>query len=331
MIRSNANPTMLPGEAVVRTVLGDLPASGLGVCDAHEHVIIHSAFIEDCFPAFVLDDVDAACVDVEEYRKAGGGWIVDTMPTGAGRDGVMLREVARRTGVPIVCPTGVHLATYYPPDHPMLKMDREALRELFIREITVGVDDGEGIADLRAGVIKVAGGEHRLNAHQKEVFIAAAQAQARTGCPIITHCEKGTAGLEQVHLLVRHGADASKVVLSHCDKINDPDYHRDLLDTGVCLSYDQHFRQLTRGEPCATVDLIAALAPEYPGQLVVGMDIARRRNWHGHGGEPGLAWLVTHLPKMLTDAGLEDVLRQNILIDNARSAFSISPKQAISR
>ncbi|MEZ6190969.1 MAG: hypothetical protein R3C45_06705 [Phycisphaerales bacterium] len=313
-------------QPVVRTVLGDIPAETLGICDAHEHVIIRGEFIAELFPEFLLDDADAACVDLREFHAAGGSWIVDTMPTGAGRDALMLRGVARQTRVPIVCPTGVHLPIYYPPDHPILKMDRGALTELFIREITAGIDDGNGIADILAGVIKVAGGENHLTAFQKETFIAAAQAQSRTGCPIITHCENGTAGLEQAALLERHGADLAHVVLSHCDKVNDLSYHRDLLSTGVRLEYDQHFRQIARGETCATAKLIVELAPLFPNQIMVGMDIARRNNWRGYGGRPGLAWLVTHLPTLLTDAGLNDALLQNILVRNAQTAFAMCPK-----
>lgn len=314
-------------DPIIRTVLGDLSANKLGICGAHEHIIIDNFYIEDCFPEFFLNDVSAACVDMEAFRDAGGGWVVDTMPTGAGRNVAKLHEVAERTGIPIVCPTGVHLAMYYPPDHPLLKMDRRALTELFIREVTVGVDDGEGISDIRAGVIKVAGGEDHLNTFQQEVFIAAAQAQARTGCPIITHCEKGTAGLKQAALLERHGADLSRVVLSHCDRVNDLSYHRDLLATGVRLEYDQHFRQITRGEPCHTVKLLAALADDYPDQLVVGMDIARRRNWQGYGGEPGLAWLATALPALLANAGLDQPIIDGIMLRNARAAYAMRAPQ----
>lgn len=317
-----------PDEPFVRTVLGDLPAGSLGTCDAHEHVIICGEYIADQFPNFLLDNTDVACVDVREFRTAGGGWIVDTMPTGAGRDAESLRAVAKHTGVPIVCPTGVHLAIYYPPSHPLLGMDRDALAELFVREITAGVDDGNGETDIRAGVIKVAGGENRLDEYQQEVFIAAARAQAETGCPIITHCENGSAGLEQAGLLERQGADLSRVVLSHCDMVNDPPYHRELLSTGVRLEYDQHFRQLERGERCATAELIAELAPDFPDQIVVGMDIARLRCWHGHGGGPGLAWLVTHLPSLLTSAGLDVALLERVLTHNARKVFAMGASGA---
>jgi hypothetical protein len=48
------------------------------------------------------------------------------------------------------------------------------------------------------------------------------------------------------------------------------------------LEYDHHFRSYLKDRTCPTADLIAALAPEFPDQIVVGMDLARRSYWHGH-------------------------------------------------
>ena len=64
----------------VRTILGDVPTDGLRRCGAHEHVIIDAPHIAEKHPDFLLDDIDAACVDLREFRDAGGGWVIDTMP-----------------------------------------------------------------------------------------------------------------------------------------------------------------------------------------------------------------------------------------------------------
>ena len=70
-------------------------------------------------------------MDLREFRDAGGGWVIDTMPTGAGRRARKLAAASQQSGVHIVCPTGLHLPLYYPPDHPMLSMDQEELAEVF--------------------------------------------------------------------------------------------------------------------------------------------------------------------------------------------------------
>jgi 5-phospho-D-xylono-1,4-lactonase len=70
--------------------------------------------------------------------------------------------------------------------------------------------------------------------------------------------------------------------------------------------------------------LIATLAPEFPDQIVVGMDLARRSYWHSHGGKPGLVWLLTVLPTLLRERGVNDELIERILILNPRRAFAFA-------
>ena len=310
----------------MRTVVGDLPATNaLGVCDAHEHVVMHGGWLAEHFPEHVLADLDQTLVDLRGFRAAGGGWIVDSMPTGAGRDAALLAQASARSGVPIVCPTGVHQARYYPPKHPLLSLDRDRLVELFVGEITTGIDDGAGAPDFRAGVIKVASSGEWLTSQEKERFVAAALAQQQTGCPILTHTAGGRDAYEQVAVLLGNGAAPSQVVLSHCDKNADASYHRELLEAGVCLEYDQHFRQLSREECCVAVDLIVELVDDFPHQLLVGMDMARQSYWRGYGGRPGLAWLLTDLLPMLRRAGVSDRQIANISVENAVRAYAFRP------
>ena len=95
----------------VRTLLGDLPTDGsLGVCDAHEHVIMHGDWLDGHFSEFVLADLDQTLQDMCGFRAAGGGWIVDSMPTGAGRDAALLAQAAAMEPdsdrLPDRCPSG---------------------------------------------------------------------------------------------------------------------------------------------------------------------------------------------------------------------------------
>ncbi len=141
---------------VIRSILGDLAAmASLGRCDAHEHVALAGTFIAERFPEFLLDDVDASADELRAFASAGGGWVVDSMPTGPGRAPGLLAEVSRASGVPIVMATGLHLSIYHKTDDPLLSLDREGFAELFTREVEVGIDG------VRCGVIKVAGGAGR--------------------------------------------------------------------------------------------------------------------------------------------------------------------------
>src|ERR1700743_3038025 len=67
----------------LRAVLGDIPAGDAGVTYAHEHIIIDPGFATFTNPDFLLDSVSKACLDVEEWKAAGGRTIIDSMPCGA--------------------------------------------------------------------------------------------------------------------------------------------------------------------------------------------------------------------------------------------------------
>ena len=304
----------------VRCILGDLPATpDLGRCDAHEHVVLGGPFIREVHPDFDLSDLDAAIDELTVYKHAGGGWIVDAMPTCCSRRPGDLAKVSRRSGVPIVMSTGRHLAQYYPDGDPHVTLGRDELFQLMVNEIEVGVDG------YRCGLIKVAGSAGRFSDSERDAFIAAARAQQATGCPIMTHTEADADGVwDQVNTLIDHGAEPGKVVLSHLDKNTDLSLHLDVLQAGVRLEYDQHFRRLSRGDTRgpSPFDLIAKVVEAYPDEVMLGMDLARRSYWTQRGGSPGLAWLLTDLPSGLAQSGLTARQIDRLFIDNAIDAFS---------
>jgi len=304
----------------IRFTKGDLPATpSLGRCDAHEHLALGGPFIAQEHPELDLSDSDATVRELANFVQAGGGWVVDAMPTCCSRRPRELADLSRRSGVPIVMSTGRHLEQYYPAGDTHVTLDRDALRDLMIREIEQGVDG------CRCGLIKVAGGAGRLSDLERDAFIAAAQAQQATGCPIMTHTEADPQGVwDQVHTLIDHGADPSKVVLSHLDKNTDVAFHHDVLQAGVRLEYDQHFRRLQRGDAREPdpFDLITQSVEAFADSILLGMDLARRSYWSERGGSPGLTWLLKDLPAGLVQSGLRTQQIDRLMINNAIAAFS---------
>ena len=149
----------------LRTVLGDISADAADVCYAHEHLIIDHSFTTFTNPEFLLDSVDAACIDIAEFARAGGKTLIDSMPCGGGRNVRKLAEIAQNTGTNIVCPTGVHLALYYAPGHCSSRLDAQQLARLFIDEIEQGIDYAR-VADIRH-VAVVADVEREVHGRQQ--------------------------------------------------------------------------------------------------------------------------------------------------------------------
>ncbi len=316
----------------VRTVLGDIAPESLGVCYAHEHIVIDESHTTEKTPDFLLNDVERIVAELAQFVAAGGRSMVDSMPGGgAGRNVRLLAEVSGRSGVQIVCPTGLHLPRYYPRGHWSSRLGAEAMADLFIDEIELGIDfnDLAGPAiqrsGHRAGVIKVAMDEDVPSVRERAIFAAACIAQRRTGAPILTHTEQGRGALEQIELLQTGGADLHHVVLSHCDRRYDVESHRRILRSGVRVEYDSAFRW--KKPPNHTLDLVVALIEEFPGQIMLGMDAARRGYWSSFGGSPGLAYLLTDFSVELRRAGVSDEALHRMFVVNPRDAYQFSTRE----
>ena len=314
----------------IRTVLGDIAPTALGVCYAHEHIILEQSYVTEKTPDFLLNDVDKCVGELQAFFAAAGRAMVDSMPAAAGRNVVKLAAASHRSAVHIICPTGLHLAKYYPGGHWSQRLTAEQLADLFIADIELGVDANDYAGPFvertshRAGVIKIAGGLEHLSTHETKVFTAAAMAHRATGCPILTHTEQGTAALEQVRLLTDMGVHLRHVCLSHTDRKPDLIYHREILSTGVRIEFDSAFRW-KHDQPNHTLQLITNLLPDFSDQIMLGMDAARRTYWRAYGGEPGLTFLLDTFSPRLEAAGITRTLLDKVFLSTPADCFQFLP------
>jgi phosphotriesterase-related protein len=315
--------------SIIRTVLDDIDASTLGVCYAHEHIVIDHSFVTQLYPDFLLEDATKIAEELRKFHRAGGRAMVDSMPCGGGRNVTKLADVSRQSGVHILCPTGLHQAKYYPHGHWVARVSVEQLAQIFIDEIEQGIDanDTNG-PDLqrtahRAGLIKVASEFNEIGSREQKVFEAAAIAHNKTGAPILTHTEQGTAAMMQIDLFERFGVEPSSVVISHLDRKPDPVYHREVLARGVFLEYDSAFRWKTQDNPTRNL-LIELTQSGFLNQLMLGMDAARSSYWLAFGGSPGLTFLLDTFSQELRESGFTDRDLRSIFIDNPARAYALS-------
>jgi phosphotriesterase-related protein len=171
-------------------------------------------------------------------------------------------------------------------------------------------------------VVKVAGSTDGPSPRDRRIFEAAALAVARTGTPLLTHCEGGTGGLAQLELLERLGVPPGRVILSHTDKVVDRGYHRELLATGAFVVYDQGIRS-----PEGTARLVRWMVEDgHAGRLLLGTDGARRSLWTVLGGAPGLAALRTQLGERLAGE-LGPAVMDRIWVANPAKALELRPEE----
>lgn len=282
----------------IRTVLGDILPEQAGITYAHEHLVIEESFPTKGNPDFLLNDIDKIASELSEVYRVGGRTMVDTMPANAGRNVLKLAEVSRRTGIQIIAPTGIHLEIYYPENHWRYQYTEDQLTRLFVADVVKGVDAHDYHGPLvertphKAGMVKLATGDEPFTPHQEMIFRAVVNTHLETGVPILTHTNAGRHALAQAEFFDKLGADLSHVVISHVDRCGEVAYHRALLQTGVRVEFDSAFRWKA-GQENQTYRLLEILLPEFPDQIMAGMDAARHTYWKSYGGAPGLTYLLT--------------------------------------
>jgi len=316
----------------VRTALGDVDAGDIGITYAHEHLVIDGGRPVELSPDFLLADVDRLARELADARAAGLRTAIDAMPIDCGRNPAKLAELSLRTGVYLVASTGLHHERFYGPSHWSLRATDDELADLFVADIVDGVDarDYSGPivqrTTVRAGLVKVAGSEGGPSSRDARAFRAAAAAHARTGVPILTHCENGTGGPEQLRLLADNGVEARHVALSHVDKVVDRAYHRELFAAGAFVVYDGAFRWGDR--PNGTLQLLEwAVADGHADHLLLGMDAARQGYYRAFGGEPGLTYLLGQFSGAMDARGINARLRHRFFVDNPARAFAFAEGQ----
>lgn len=317
----------------VRTVLGDIDPADLGVTYAHEHLVVDGGRPIQLFPDFRLDSVEDAVAELAPARALGLRAVVDAMPADCGRSATKLAAISRASGIHVIAPTGLHHERYYHDRHWSAVLGADEIAGLFVADVEDGIDAHDYAGPVvrrtphRAGVIKIAGDVDRLTAIQERVFAAAAATHARTGVPVLTHCEGGTAAPLQARFLADRGVRPGSVVLSHTDKVVDRAYQREIFATGATVEYDQGFRWPPDGENGTLTLLGWAFEDGFGERVVLGMDAARRGYWAVHGGSPGMAWLLGPFAAAMAARGVGPAEQAQLFVANPARAFAFASRE----
>ncbi len=220
---------------MIETALGPIPDSDLGVTLAHEHVLVSMGADNHHYP-WLFDWEKTKTKIVREFSEAKSGGIdtvIDLTTPDLGRDVEFFAEVSKASGVNVIVATGIWLD----PPRSFLGRDPDAIADIFVREIEVGIGD----TGIKAGVIKVANDTQGVTPEGELILRGAARALKRTGCPISTHqWAPDQVGRRQVEIFQEEGAPMDRVCIGHSADTTDVAYLESLLDTGVYLSMDRY-------------------------------------------------------------------------------------------
>lgn len=307
---------------VLRTVLGDVDPSEIGITLPHEHVLCDSsawfsepidaegALLAEAEPTlenlwwmrqhpnsnrFVLylDDVDVAVRELDAFAKLGGRTVVDLSCVGLGGQPEQLAVVSRRTGLNVVLGTGFYVDASLDDDIRSATVDE--LTEHMIRDLTEGIGD----TGIRAGIIGEIGMSHPLAPVEERSLRAAARASRATGAAIsvhtAAHAVEVDSALQAADILGTEGADLSRVIMGHMDTtLHRPDYHRQVLDLGCYVEFDlfghEFFESendfISPGDYAKTKAVSHLVAEGFASQILLSHDCCFKiqlRTWGGYG------------------------------------------------
>src|SRR5437870_7566716 len=299
----------------IMTVLGPIPPEALGVTLAHEHLLFDLRCLWEAPPperAHVIDaeptaeyrtelerdlyhskktlhqdDPALAARESARFLDAGGSSIVDVTTIGLGPDPDALRQISQATGLNVVAGAGYYRETCLPAEVLGKSVDELA------DELEGWVVEGMYGTDVRAGMLGELGTMSPIRPFEERQLRAAARVQRKTGVAINVHpAIWAHEHLRIIDILDEAGADLSRVAISHCDQLVEPEWHRRVAERGVYLCFDTfgaefQFESDGSREPTDTerIDCLVRLVDAgRTNQLLLSHDICTRLQLHHYGG-----------------------------------------------
>ncbi|MGI8552077.1 MAG: phosphotriesterase family protein [Dehalococcoidia bacterium] len=316
--------------ANVNTVLGPIATAALGRTLMHEHLLIGWPGWERD-PAVVFDrrkEIDRAVERLQELGSLGVQTFVDPCPIDIGRDVEFAAEVASRSGMQIVCSTGMYKEELGMPTH-FRQMDVDALTELYVRELTEGI----GSTGIKAGIIKCATGSP-ISANEAKCLHAAARAAKSANVRVITHTDAGSCGPDQVEIFASEGLPLHHAAIGHSDGSADLRYHETILDRGCYLSFDRFGLEMVQPDRLRIAALAGLLAIGWGSRMLVSHDavgcfLGRPRRLTAEMEALRAKWNYFYLFRdifpVLREAGVPDEKLDALVVENPRRFFEGEP------
>jgi phosphotriesterase-related protein len=316
------------GPLQVVTVRGPIAPEALGITLSHDHILIDAfGLFGDSSYAWILDDEEVMAREVERYRTAGGGSIVDPTNIGIGRQPEGLRRISERTGVHIVMGAGWYRERCY--QRYIWEEMPDQLADRLVIELTEGVD-GTGI---RPGFIGEIGTERKtISPVQERVFRAAGRAHRRTGCPIMTHTTHfGELAVEQLALLAEEGVDPRRVIVSHLGDRVGISFWLPIAARGAFLNIDNLGFVGGYAPLEVRADNVAAFVAEgLIDQVMLSNDICLLDQLAAYGG-PGYDNVIRNSLPLLRERGLSEDQIETMTVRNPARAFAYDAEGARQR
>lgn len=292
------------------TVNGPIRPEELGITQTHEHVWFN-AYEHYKGYQFVFEDEEMMASELGEFRKLGGGSVVEVSTAEIGRGPLPLQTISRMSGINIVMGSGWYREFGYPRE--VQEKTSNELADDLVQEIEHGVGD----TGVRPGIIgEIGTGTGHILPAEERVFRAVALAQQRSGLAITTHTTRwGSLAMEQIAMLREFGVDLSRVVIGHLGDRIGVRHLLPIAEQGVYVEVD-NIGYLDYQPEWVRADNVAALVREgFVKQVLLSQDICQLTQLRYSGGV-GYGYLLGTFVPMLRERGVSDEEIHTMLVEN---------------
>jgi predicted metal-dependent phosphotriesterase family hydrolase len=308
----------------VQTVVGRIDPSDLGFTLPHEHTQTAIWHIENRWDYWQLTrDEPVILAELERFRSAGGGSLVDLTLPGIGRDPAWLVGISQASGLNIVMGSGWYRTAYYPVEALIDRRSVDDLADELVREVTEGVGD----SGVRPGIIGEIGTDKPwVSPAEERVHRAAARAALRTGRSITTHSVMSPVGLAQLRIFEEEGFDPGRAVLGHSDSYPVLAHYLEVIRRGASIEFDFLGMSFTpveqHGEDRLIEILLELLSAGHADRVLLSQDVCHDSQLKRYAGHGYVYLAETFLPR-LRAAGVSDAEIETMTVANPRRVLTI--------
>lgn len=337
----------------VMTVNGPIAAEALGITLMHEHILndcrcwwhapktperqyLAGGFVcmeilgelkQDPFVNkhnITLDDEPLAISELRAFANAGGQTVVEPTCRGIGRNPLALRRIAKAAGLNVVMGAGYYLGSSHPAE--VADMTVGDIANEIVREAVEGVDG----TNVKIGLIGEIGVSSDFTAEEEKSLRGAAQAQVRTGLPLMVHLPGWfRLGHRVLDVVAQEGADIRHTVLCHMNPSHDDfNYQSELAARGAFIEYDMigmDFFYADQQVQCPSDEeaaraIVRLAEAGYLDRVLLSHDVFLKMMLTRYGGN-GYAYVLRHFLPRLKRHGLDETALDQMMRANPRAVF----------
>jgi len=252
----------------------------------------------------IMRDSNLMAEEVAKVKANGIACIVDAGHPDMGRDIDFLRQVAMKSGVPIVAGGGFYTQPFYPKEISTMTEDQ------IVKALIKQADDDP------MGVFGEIGSWDEITADERKVFRAVAKAHLATNLSIFTHTGiPGKSALEQLDILEDGGVKPERILIGHLGNLVDNNVyiHKTICRRGAFVGFD---RQGGGGDAQAVPMVMALIEAGFADHIMFSADASS-----------GYSKTMTVFVPKVKAAGATDAVLHKIMVDNPRRFLAFVPKR----